>query len=72
MKAAVLHSIPGELAVADVAIDKPQRGEVLIRTAAAGLLPQRPPLHGGQVPLSRARRCPATSRPVSSRRSART
>jgi len=37
MKAAVLTSIPGELTVEDVTIDKPQRGEVLIRTVAAGL-----------------------------------
>ena len=37
MKAAVLTSIPGELTVEDVAIDKPQKNEVLIRTAAAGL-----------------------------------
>ena len=37
MKAAVLTSIPGELSVDDVAIDKPQKNEVLIRTAAAGL-----------------------------------
>ena len=37
MKAAVLQSIPGELVIEDVAIDKPQRGEVLVRTVAAGL-----------------------------------
>jgi S-(hydroxymethyl)glutathione dehydrogenase/alcohol dehydrogenase len=37
MKAAVLQSIPGELVIEDVAIEKPQRGEVLVRTAAAGL-----------------------------------
>ena len=37
MKAAVLQSIPGELTVEDVTIDKPQKNEVLIRTAAAGL-----------------------------------
>jgi S-(hydroxymethyl)glutathione dehydrogenase / alcohol dehydrogenase len=37
MKAAVLQSIPGELVIGDVAIEKPQRGEVLVRTVAAGL-----------------------------------
>ena len=37
MRAAVLHEIPGDLIVEDVAIDAPGRGEVLIRTAHAGL-----------------------------------
>lgn len=37
MKAAVLRTCPGELEIADVAIDDPAPREVLIRTAAAGL-----------------------------------
>ena len=37
MRAAVLHSIPGELSVEEVGIDSPGPREVLIRTAAAGL-----------------------------------
>jgi S-(hydroxymethyl)glutathione dehydrogenase/alcohol dehydrogenase len=37
MRAAVLHTIPGELAIDDVAIDSLGPREVLIRTAAAGL-----------------------------------
>ena len=37
MKAAVLREIPGELAVEQVDIDGPGPGEVLIRTAAAGV-----------------------------------
>ncbi len=37
MKAAVLRSIPGELAIEDVDIDRPGPHEVLIRTVAAGV-----------------------------------
>ena len=37
MRAAVLHTIPGQLTVEDVGIDAPGPREVLIRTAAAGL-----------------------------------
>jgi S-(hydroxymethyl)glutathione dehydrogenase / alcohol dehydrogenase len=37
MKAAVLRNIPGDLEIADVAIDKPGPREVLVRTVAAGL-----------------------------------
>lgn len=37
MKAAVLNEIPGKLNVEELAVDKPQPREVLIRTAAAGL-----------------------------------
>jgi S-(hydroxymethyl)glutathione dehydrogenase / alcohol dehydrogenase len=37
MRAAVLHSIPGELAIEQVTLDKPGANEVLVRTAAAGL-----------------------------------
>ena len=37
MRAAVLHTIPGDLTVEDVALDTPGPREVLIRTAAAGL-----------------------------------
>src|SRR3989440_2387818 len=37
MRAAVLHSIPGQLTVEKVGIDSPGSREVLIRTAAAGL-----------------------------------
>ena len=37
MRAAVLHSVPGELVIEDVSVDKPGRREVLVRTAAAGL-----------------------------------
>jgi S-(hydroxymethyl)glutathione dehydrogenase / alcohol dehydrogenase len=37
MRAAVLETLPGELIVQDVKIDKPGPGEVLVRTAAAGL-----------------------------------
>ena len=37
MRAAVLESIPGQLSILNVSIDKPGRGEVLVRTAAAGL-----------------------------------
>jgi S-(hydroxymethyl)glutathione dehydrogenase/alcohol dehydrogenase len=37
MRAAVLHTIPGELTVEDVGIDSPGSREVLIHTAAAGL-----------------------------------
>ena len=36
MKAAVLQSIPGELVIDDVQIDKPGPREVLVKTAAAG------------------------------------
>ena len=37
MRAAVLETVPGELMIDDVTIDTPGPGEVLIRTAAAGL-----------------------------------
>ena len=37
MRAAVLETLPGELIVQDVSLDKPGPGEVLVRTAAAGL-----------------------------------
>ncbi len=37
MRAAVLHTIPGELTVEDVAVDGPGPREVLIHTEAAGL-----------------------------------
>ena len=37
MRAAVLQEIPGDLIVTDVVVDKPGPGEVLVRTAAAGL-----------------------------------
>ena len=37
MKAAVLRTTPGELAIEEVQIDKPGPREVLIRTAAAGI-----------------------------------
>ena len=37
MRAAVLETVPGELMIDDVTIDTPAPGEVLIRTAAAGL-----------------------------------
>jgi S-(hydroxymethyl)glutathione dehydrogenase / alcohol dehydrogenase len=37
MRAAVLHEIPGKLEIAEVGIDTPDRHEVLVRTAAAGL-----------------------------------
>lgn len=37
MRAAVLHEIPGRLAIEDVAVDRPGPREVLIRTAAAGV-----------------------------------
>ncbi len=37
MRAAVLHQIPGDLVIEDVAVDKPARREVVVRTAAAGL-----------------------------------
>jgi S-(hydroxymethyl)glutathione dehydrogenase/alcohol dehydrogenase len=37
MRAAVLETAPGELVVTDVTIDRPGPGEVLVRTAAAGL-----------------------------------
>ena len=37
MRAAVLESMPSELHIMDVQLDKPRAGEVLIRTAAAGL-----------------------------------
>jgi len=37
MKAAVLHAPLQPMTIEDVAIDKPKRREVLIRTAAAGL-----------------------------------
>ncbi len=37
MRAAVLEQAPGELVIVDVAVSKPGPGEVLVRTAAAGL-----------------------------------
>jgi S-(hydroxymethyl)glutathione dehydrogenase/alcohol dehydrogenase len=37
VRAAVLHEIPGDLAIEDVTIDGPGPGEVLVRTVAAGL-----------------------------------
>src|SRR4051794_39757408 len=37
MKAAVLHAPHQAMTIEDVAIDKPRRREVLVRTAAAGL-----------------------------------
>jgi S-(hydroxymethyl)glutathione dehydrogenase / alcohol dehydrogenase len=37
MKAAVLNSIPGNLVIDDVTIDKPGPGEVIVNIAAAGL-----------------------------------
>ena len=37
MRAALLHSMPGDLEVTDVTIDLPGPREVLVRTAAAGL-----------------------------------
>ena len=52
VKAAVLEHIPGELVIDDVQIGTVGPHEVLVRTAAAGLVSLRPPLHGGQVPAS--------------------
>ena len=72
MKAAVLTSIPGELSVEDVAIDKPQKNEVLIRTAAAGLCHSDLHFMEGKYPYLDARRSRARVAPASSRRSART
>ena len=72
MKAAVLTSIPGELS------DRGRRDRQAAARRGADphggrrAVPQRPPLHGGQVPLPDAHRARATSRPASSRRSART
>jgi S-(hydroxymethyl)glutathione dehydrogenase/alcohol dehydrogenase len=37
MKAAVLDQVPGPLSIQDVDIDRPQLGEVLVRTVASGL-----------------------------------
>src|SRR5438552_2859805 len=37
MRAAVLHEIPGDLTIEEVAVDRPGPREVLVRTAAAGL-----------------------------------
>ncbi len=37
MRAAVLESAPGHLSIVDVSLDKPAAGEVLVKTAAAGL-----------------------------------
>ena len=37
MRAAVLESIPGHLSILDITVSKPGPGEVLVRTAAAGL-----------------------------------
>ncbi len=37
MRAAVLHSIPGDLVLEQVTVDRPGPNEVLVRTAAAGL-----------------------------------
>lgn len=37
MRAAILESQPGHLVIDDISIDKPGRGEVLVRTVAAGL-----------------------------------
>jgi S-(hydroxymethyl)glutathione dehydrogenase/alcohol dehydrogenase len=37
MRAALLHTIPGELVIEDVAVDRPGPHEVLIRNAAAGV-----------------------------------
>jgi S-(hydroxymethyl)glutathione dehydrogenase/alcohol dehydrogenase len=37
MRAAVLHSAPGQLHIEDIAIDLPLKNEVLIRVAASGL-----------------------------------
>jgi Zn-dependent alcohol dehydrogenase len=37
MRAAVLESIPGHLSILNVTVNKPGPGEVLVRTAAAGL-----------------------------------
>ena len=50
VKAAVLETVPGELVIDDVQIGTVGPHEVLVQTAAAGLVPLRPPLHGGQVP----------------------
>ena len=37
MRAAVLHTIPGDLVIEDVTTDGPRANEVLVRTSAAGL-----------------------------------
>ena len=37
MRAAVLHSTPGQLEIEDISIDLPQADEVLVRVAASGL-----------------------------------
>lgn len=37
MKAAVLFEVPGRLQIEDVVIDRPQRGEVLVKVAGSGL-----------------------------------
>jgi S-(hydroxymethyl)glutathione dehydrogenase/alcohol dehydrogenase len=37
VRAAVLTSVPGRVEIADVAVDAPGQGEVLVRTAACGL-----------------------------------
>ena len=50
MKAAVLHAPRQPMTIEEVAIEKPKRREVLVRTAAAGPVPQRPALHRGRLP----------------------
>jgi len=37
MRAAVLHTSPGDLVIDDVSVDGPRPREVLVRTSAAGL-----------------------------------
>src|SRR3954466_2834289 len=37
MQAAVLHEVPGDLVIEDVAVHKPGRNELLVRTAVAGV-----------------------------------
>ena len=64
MKAAVLHAPNQPMTIEDVAIDKPKRREVLVRTAAAGLCHSDEHLVTGEVIYVCADPATQTSAPI--------
>ena len=65
MKAAVLHAYNEPLKIAEVQIDEPRSGEVLLRTAASGVCHSDLHIIEGRLPAP-PRSCWATSPPASS------
>ena len=54
MRAALLREVPGELEIDEVEVSAPGPARGARPHRGGGLLPLRPPLHGGQVPVPHA------------------